>query len=62
MKFTNSIHIIDTHASGEPVRIITGGIPHLCGETMLAKMEYMEQNQYFIGNDLEVREMFLLLA
>ncbi len=38
MKLTNSISTIDTHASGEPVRIITSGIPTLHGNTMLEKM------------------------
>ncbi len=44
MNLANSINIIDTHAAGEPIRIITGGIPTLHGDTMFEKMEYMEKN------------------
>jgi proline racemase len=34
------ITTIDAHAAGEPLRVITGGIPTIPGETMLAKRRY----------------------
>lgn len=34
---------IDTHTGGEPLRIITGGIPPLPGATMLEKRAYVRQ-------------------
>lgn len=38
------ITTIDAHAAGEPLRIITGGLPLLPGETMLEKRRYMQQH------------------
>jgi len=38
------ITTLDTHTAGEPLRIITSGIPELRGETMLAKRKYMMNN------------------
>lgn len=35
---------IDAHAGGEPLRIITGGIPPLRGETMLAQIAYLREH------------------
>lgn len=42
MKFSRSIHAIDTHTMGEPTRIITGGVPKIPGDSMAAKRAYME--------------------
>lgn len=36
------ITTIDAHTGGEPLRIITGGLPELKGETILAKRRYMK--------------------
>lgn len=44
MRLTNSINVIDTHAAGCPIRILTGGLPRLRGRTMLDKMLDMQQN------------------
>jgi proline racemase len=41
---TITITTIDTHAAGEPLRIITGGLPELPGATMLEKRRYMQQH------------------
>lgn len=35
---------IDVHTAGEPLRIITGGIPPIPGETMLEKRKYFLEN------------------
>lgn len=48
MKFTNMIHTIDIHGAGHPVRLITGGIPYLHGNTMLEKMDFMRDNYDWI--------------
>lgn len=39
-----TITTIDAHAAGEPLRIITGGIPELPGKTMLERRRYMRQH------------------
>ena len=44
MKFSRSIHAIDSHTMGEPTRIVTGGIPNIKGNTMAEKKEYLEKN------------------
>jgi trans-L-3-hydroxyproline dehydratase len=35
---------IDAHAAGEPLRVITGGIPPIPGETILEKRRYAREN------------------
>ena len=37
MKFSRSIHAIDSHTAGEPTRIVVGGIPNIKGNTMAEK-------------------------
>ncbi len=44
MTFSLTLAAVDVHAEGEPGRVITDGIPDLPGETMLAKMRWMEAN------------------
>jgi proline racemase len=39
-----TIITIDAHAAGEPLRIITSGLPELPGATMLEKRRYMQQH------------------
>jgi proline racemase len=41
MRFTHMISAIDTHAAGEPTRIVLSGLPRLPGTTMAAKKRYM---------------------
>ena len=43
-KGVTAITTIDAHAAGEPLRIITGGLPDLPGSTMLDKRRYMQQH------------------
>jgi proline racemase len=35
---------IDAHAAGEPLRVITGGLPELPGATILERRRYMQEN------------------
>ncbi|HEY6537682.1 MAG TPA: proline racemase family protein, partial [Candidatus Dormibacteraeota bacterium] len=35
---------IDLHAEGEPGRVVLSGVPHVPGDSMFAKMRYLEQN------------------
>jgi proline racemase len=38
------ITTLDYHTAGEPLRIVTGGLPVIPGETMLEKRRYMQEN------------------
>jgi len=38
------ITTIDAHAAGEPLRVITGGMPPIPGDTILAKRRYAREN------------------
>ncbi|HEY7356050.1 MAG TPA: proline racemase family protein [Ktedonobacterales bacterium] len=38
------ITTLDVHAAGEPLRIITGGLPELEGDTILARRRFMQQH------------------
>ncbi len=44
MKFKHYINCIDTHTAGEPLRIITSGLPPIHGNTILEKRDYMLEN------------------
>ena len=46
------IKVVDTHAAGEPARIIVGGMPEVKGATMAEKKEYLEKNFDFIRKRL----------
>ncbi len=39
-----AIYVIDSHTAGMPTRIITGGVPHLDGNTIAEKAEYFTNN------------------
>ena len=43
MSFKRTIHAVDTHA-GIPMRVITGGVPHIPGDSVHAKMKWLETN------------------
>ncbi|MCE8034904.1 proline racemase family protein [Halomonas sp. MCCC 1A11057] len=43
MAFKRTIHAIDTHA-GEPMRVVTGGIPNIPGKTVHEKMVWLREN------------------
>lgn len=49
MTFKKMITAVDTHA-GEPMRVITGGVPHIPGATVLEKMKWLETE----GDDLRL--------
>ncbi|HEV2581486.1 MAG TPA: proline racemase family protein [Ktedonobacteraceae bacterium] len=38
------IRTLDVHAGGEPLRIVTGGMPELPGATILARRRYMQEH------------------
>jgi proline racemase len=44
MTYARIIQTIDCHAAGEPLRIITGGIPPIPGETILERRRYFQEN------------------
>ncbi len=52
MGFKRTIHVVDTHA-GTPMRVITGGVPHIPGDTVFDKMKWLE------ANDDQLRKLML---
>ncbi|WP_246637520.1 proline racemase family protein [Crassaminicella profunda] len=44
MHFKHLINCIDAHTEGEPLRIITSGLPPIPGKTILEKREYVLEN------------------
>jgi trans-L-3-hydroxyproline dehydratase len=44
MHFKNRIDCIDAHTGGEPLRIVTSGLPPIIGNTILEKRDYMLKN------------------
>jgi trans-L-3-hydroxyproline dehydratase len=44
MRFERVISTIDAHAAGEPLRIITAGLPPLAGGTVLERRRYMAEH------------------
>lgn len=44
MKFSKSIHAIDSHTAGEATRIVVGGIPNIKGNSMPEKKQWLEDN------------------
>lgn len=49
---TTVLTSIDAHAAGEPLRIITGGLPPLPGTTILEKRRYMQDHLDYIRRAL----------
>ena len=43
MRVTNVVYAVDTHACGEPGRVIVGGVRDVPGATMFEKMKHFEQ-------------------
>lgn len=54
IKFKRIISTIDAHTAGEPLRVITSGLPPIKGSTMLEKREYM------LGHYDGIRKMLML--
>ena len=48
MKNIQSIFCVDAHTAGPPIRVVTGGIPPLKGDTVNDKMLYMEKHYDWI--------------
>jgi trans-L-3-hydroxyproline dehydratase len=46
------ITTIDAHAAGEPLRIVTGGLPDLDGATMLERRRYMQAHLDYVRRAL----------
>ncbi|HLU82155.1 MAG TPA: proline racemase family protein [Trueperaceae bacterium] len=44
MQFSRTYTTIDAHAAGEPLRIVTAGIPRIPGATILAKRDWVKAN------------------
>jgi proline racemase len=44
MEFTRTYTTIDAHTAGEPLRIITSGLPFIPGATMLERRRYMREH------------------
>jgi len=44
MNFEHYINCIDAHTAGEPLRIITSGLPPIYGKTILEKRDYVLKN------------------
>lgn len=43
MSVKRMIHTVEAH-SGEPMRVITGGVPHIPGESIYEQMRWLERN------------------
>ena len=44
MRFDKLITAIDAHVAGEPIRVITSGLPHLPGSSVAEKRRHMERH------------------
>ena len=52
MHFTKTYTTIDLHTAGEPLRIVTAGIPRIFGKTILEKRRYVKENLDYIRKTL----------
>lgn len=52
MTFQRMIHAVETH-SGEPMRVITGGVPHIPGNSVYEQMKWLE------AGDDQLRKLML---
>lgn len=44
MRASRVITAVEAHAEGEPGRVITGGLPHMPGDSVFARMQWMQAN------------------
>lgn len=44
MTFKRMFNAVETHA-GEPMRVITGGVPHIPGNTVYEQMKWLANNR-----------------
>ena len=59
MKIERIISVVDSHTSGEPTRVVTGGLPPIPGETMYEKKEFFQKNMDFIRTTLILEPVIL---
>jgi proline racemase len=52
MNFSKTYTTIDLHTAGEPLRIVTAGVPRIPGKTMLEKRRYAKENLDYIRKTL----------
>lgn len=52
MKFHRVLTTVDFHTEGEPVRVVTGGIPNIPGKTMPEKRDFARQNMDYVRTAL----------
>lgn len=52
MRIDQIITTIDSHTAGEPTRVVTNGLPHIPGNTMVEKMRYFSSNLDYIRTAL----------
>jgi len=43
---------VDYHTEGEPVRVVTGGVPNIPGKTMAEKRAFAQQNLDYLRTTL----------
>ena len=48
MKFSKSIHAVDSHTAGEATRIVVGGVPKIPGKSMPEKKQWLEDNMDYL--------------
>lgn len=52
MRINRVFTAIETHTGGQPTRTITGGIPFIPGDTVVAKMKYLKEKMDWIRTSL----------
>jgi len=52
MKIERMINAVDSHTAGEPTRVIVGGMPHICGNTMVEKMQHLSDHLDYVRQGL----------
>jgi len=50
IRFKHFISVVDAHTAGEPIRVVTSGLPPIKGETMLERFEWFGKNLDGIRN------------
>lgn len=48
MMISRVISAVDSHAGGEPVRIVVDGLPNILGETVVEKRDYLANNMDYV--------------
>ena len=45
LSYTRTIHTVDAHTGGEPLRIVTAGLPPVPGKTILERRAWLQENR-----------------